>query len=529
MRRFRLIVLLSCAMYFCVGYSGSVDAQQTPVTVTVKPKPFDGVLVNPGIGFTTFQRFNGDTLNAGTKWTEGFPIVYQPYRGTLQTKDFPMTTIAYFRVYWRFIEPEKDVYDWAMIDKALQTAHARHQTLMLRIAPYGTNAASDVPSWYRKITGEVLRKAPFNEGHSAWYRPLPSSHPDWELYTSQWMVDPMNPAYLHFFGNMIRALGKRYDGDPDLDLVDISIVGPWGEGAGTPMLTTSVMHGLMDAYLDSFHKTPLVVQPTDPKTDGYAMSKAYGAKHGNGVVTPAQRASLGEERPRVGWRADCLGDLGIFTKTWNHMTDYYPEAVIEDGLENAWKKAPVSMEACGVMQSWKNRGWDLSYIVDQAIQWHVSSFNNKSSAIPKGWGPKVDDWLKHMGYRFALRRFTYPAVIGSDRKIAFTSWWKNDGDAPCYQKFPFALRLSNNQASAIMITNADIRTWMPGDNLYNNSVFIPANLPDGDYEISIAIVDPATRKPAIKLAIQGMDSNGWYGLGKVKVQQTLSPSNPSSD
>ena len=42
----------------------------------VRPKEIDEVLINPGIGFTTFQRFNGDHLNEGLKWTEGFPIEY---------------------------------------------------------------------------------------------------------------------------------------------------------------------------------------------------------------------------------------------------------------------------------------------------------------------------------------------------------------------------------------------------------------------------------------------------------------------
>ncbi|MGB6305167.1 MAG: hypothetical protein WBF45_15585, partial [Acidobacteriaceae bacterium] len=127
MRCLKLAAVLFCAGFFSLGYSGPVVAQSTTDTITVKPKPFDGTLVNPDIGFTTFQRFNGDSLNAGTKWTEGFPIEYQPFNGTLQTKDFPMTTIAYFRIYWRFLEPQQGVYNWAMLDKALQTAHARHQ------------------------------------------------------------------------------------------------------------------------------------------------------------------------------------------------------------------------------------------------------------------------------------------------------------------------------------------------------------------------------------------------------------------
>ncbi|MGH9616063.1 MAG: beta-galactosidase, partial [Acidobacteriaceae bacterium] len=138
MRSIIFAVIFFCAGCFSISYAAPAFEQQPPDIVVVKPKPFDGVLVNPGIGFTTFQRFNGDSLNSGTKWTEGFPIVYQPFHGSLQTPDFPMTSIAYFRIYWRFVEPEEGVYNWAMLDKALQTAHQRHQTLMLRIAPYGS-------------------------------------------------------------------------------------------------------------------------------------------------------------------------------------------------------------------------------------------------------------------------------------------------------------------------------------------------------------------------------------------------------
>jgi len=480
------------------GLTATALGQQA--TVVVKPTEIHDVLTNPGIGFTTFQRFNGDTLNSGTKWTEGFPIEYQPFHGSLQNKDFPDTSIAYFRVYWRFIEPEKGVYRWDLLDNALRTARERHQTLMLRIAPHGTDAQSDVPDWYRQETGEKFHKAPGG----------------WKATTGKWLVNPENPAYAQEFGGMIRALGARYDGDPDLDLVDISILAAWGEGAGTNLLTEKTRRALLDSYLDSFHKTPLVTQLGDKATVAYTLSRAWGAP-GDSLAKDKRADTFDEQRPRVGWRADCLGDMGGFSKTENLMTDAYPEDIIELGLADAWKTAPVTMEACGVMQSWKDHGWDISYIIDQAVKWHVSSFNAKSSAVPVEWRPQVNEWLNRMGYRFVLRRFTYPATVDASRKLAFTSWWENKGDAPAYRRYPLALRLKSDSYSAVLLTGADVRTWMPGDNLYNNAVFVPASMPDGDYQIDIALVDATARVPKIKLAIAGMEPDGWYPLGTIHV------------
>jgi hypothetical protein len=67
-------LISSLAGIFLIGTLGLTTSAQT---ITVRPKEIDDVLNNPGIGFTTFQRFNGDRGNAGLQWTEGFPIEYQ--------------------------------------------------------------------------------------------------------------------------------------------------------------------------------------------------------------------------------------------------------------------------------------------------------------------------------------------------------------------------------------------------------------------------------------------------------------------
>jgi len=442
-------------------------------TVIVRPKETDDVLVNPGIGFMTFQRFNGDELNRGLKWTEGYPIVYQEFKGSLENKNHPMTSIAYFRVYWKFIEPEMGKYRWDLIDTALRTARSRGQTLMLRIAPYGTGKDNDVPDWYRALAGDETGKLPL----------------------AKWRTDPESPLYARHLGTMVRELARRYDGHPDLESIDMAIVGAWGEGAGSERLTEKTRAALLDAYLESFLETPLVMLLTDEKTNQYGISR----------------------RP-VGWRVDCLGDMGGFSPTWNHMLDSYPQGIINFGMRDAWKKAPVTFEVCWVMQHWKNQGWDIDYIIDQSLKWHISSFNAKSSAVPDEWWPQVNRWLKRMGYRFVLRKFSYPAAVRPHGRLAFTSWWENKGVAPCYRRFPLALRLKNAGRTEVLLTDADIRTWLPGDNLYDGAVFLPADMPSGEYDLSIALLDPATRMPRVKLAIAGVDREGWYKLDSIQVE-----------
>jgi hypothetical protein len=469
--------------------------------VVVKPQESNRVLTNPGIGFTTFQRFNGDPLNAGTGWTEGMPIQYGQATAAAAAPGYPDTTIAYLRLYWRFFEPAKGQYDWALLDKALQTASQRGQTLMLRIAPHGTQPAEDVPAWYRAETGEKLQKD----------RPKTN----WESKTAKWMIDPENPAYAREFGALIRELGRHYDGDPRLNLVDISFLAAWGEGAGSELLSEKTRNALLDSYIGSFHKTPLVTQLGDPASVAHVLAKA---RNSGTKDNPAA--------PLVGWRADCLGDMGGFDPKRNLMIDSYPEAIADLHVGDLWKEAPVSMESCWVMQHWKDQGWSLKYIVEQAIKWHVSSFNNKSSAVPEAWWPEVNEWLRHMGYRFVLRRFAFPSEIDPSRRFTYESWWENKGNAPVYKAYTVTLRFTDRAGSWTVPLDDDPRRWLPGDIVHSGDVYLPREMEAGDYQIAIALTDPITRQPQIHLAVEGERADGWFPLGAVKLKSEPSNGSP---
>ena len=148
----------------------------------------------------------------------------------------------------------------------------------------------------------------------------------------------------------------------------------------------------------------------------------------------------------------------------------------------------------------------------------MSSFNAKSSPVPEEWKDLVDEWLKKMGYRFVLRRFTYPPEVKQNGKLAFTSWWENKGVAPCYKDFIAAIRLKSAEHEAVMILpEVNLKEWLPGDIVFDDAVFVPLDLPAGTYDLQIGLVGRMKHEPRVNLAIEGKVDNGWYRLGEINV------------
>src|SRR5579864_9659582 len=83
-------------------------------TVVVRPREINDVLVNPGMGITTFQRFNGQEPNPPLKWSEVGPVAKLPQAAT--HPDFPDTSISYCRWYWNVLEPEPGKFHWEIVD-----------------------------------------------------------------------------------------------------------------------------------------------------------------------------------------------------------------------------------------------------------------------------------------------------------------------------------------------------------------------------------------------------------------------------
>lgn len=457
--------VIACALFLSVAL---LNGYAQKATVVIRPVEIPDVLVNPGMGITTFQRFNGQALNPPYTWSERGPVT--ELHDANPRPDFPDTSIAYLRWYWTAIEPEHGQFRWDIIDMALAEAQRHGQRLAIRLMPYSDR--DPLPEWYRNSGARRANKPTDKDG-------------------AIWQPDFSDPLYLKYWGELVAAAGERYDGNPILDSVDISSVGYWGEGWSDYMPAFQYQKPLIDIWLKAFPHTTLLMNFDEPE------ALAYGTQHG------------------AGWRLDCLGDMKM---PYSEMLDQYPEEVARTGIQDVWKQRPVSLETCGTPSTWLRDGYDVNYILSQALRWHVTSVNVKSSPIPEQWRTQFEDFERRMGYRFILRRLEYPTHVRQGSMMPVHMWWFNAGVAPIYRDYELAMQLRSQNKSVAIPVRADVTKWLPGDSVVDESLYIPGDVAPGNYRVRIGLLDPRTGEPAIRLAIQGRQPDGWYDLGSLDVE-----------
>ena len=182
----RLITIL-------ILFYSSVVARTEQATTVVRPTEIDDVLVNPGMGIETFNRFSGQPLNEGVKWSEvgpEGPISDAPPR----TLDFPGSSVAYLRWFWSQLEPQPGKYRWEIIDTALAEAHRHNQRLAIRLMPYDDK--HPLPDWYISSGARRANKPDDKDG-------------------AIWSPDSADPFYVKSWSAIVSEMGRRYDGHPD--------------------------------------------------------------------------------------------------------------------------------------------------------------------------------------------------------------------------------------------------------------------------------------------------------------------------
>ena len=306
-----------------------------------------------------------------------------------------------------------------------------------------------------------------------------------ERRTKVWQPDYNDPKFVEYWGALIRESGRRYDGHPWLESVDLGALGFWGEWHTYTrpwmMPPLEIKRKLVDIYLESFKKTPLLMLIGGELR--YATSRG------------------------TGWRADSLGP----------SNSSYPQRIAASDATDAWKTAPVVFEVGRTFADHLASGLDIDKTITEALRWHASSVNAKSSAIPSQWEAKFREFNNRMGYAFELRMVEYQPRVRAGAMVPMRMWWVNAGVAPPYRKFKLVILLKNEKTSGLIPIDIDMTKWLPGDDIVlDDSVFVP-DLEPGKYRLQVGLLDPYSGKPAIKLPMKGRTQDNWHDLGEIEI------------
>lgn len=250
--------------------------------------------------------------------------------------------------------------------------------------------------------------------------------------------------------------------------------------------------------------------------------------------------------------------FGIYWDSWAIDEEYERCYVQMRGLGERWKTQPIGGEITWGWGSLSRKGLRSfkdcimdeethSLMMEQIRNLHCNHLGGIT------WTDFSDqevlnhvcDLQKALGYRYVLKMAEYDAVIHSGKPWKVDFSLVNTGSSPFYYEWPVEVALldkgSHKKVWGSFFKSTDIREWLPGDdwdsekNQYRKPAkliriqdsFEVANIPEGEYVVALAIVDPAGNLPSVRFANDNYCNGGYTVLGHVGYGTKVS--NPELD
>ncbi len=462
-----------------LGASGTLPAVESE---SVKTEDTGAALVNPGMGWTMHFYSNVPT-NYGSKLTPADTL-----------DDFPGLSTVYLRLPWAYLEPEEGKYNWAILDTPAQRWIAKGKRIALRL--------TTSENWMKYATPEWVKNAGAKGTFYQFSKGRVESSNTW---------DPLfdDPVYLQKLDAFLAAAARRYDGNPNVEFIDVGTYGMWGEGH-TFMSSKQDSYELqklhIDLHLKHFKKTLLCISDDFAGHDKPGLNfpiTDYALSHG---VTLRDDSILVQPPPR----------------SWYHA----------EMAQAFWPKLPVILEHEHYAGSKKRGAWNGDLLVKSVEDYHASfmSIHGWPRELLSENRETIDKINQRMGYRLQPLEVTWPktAEIGkASFKVRWT--WANKGVAPCYPGgFP-CLTLKDAEGGIVSVLtdeSLDMRSLKVGptgaatavahESEFTISGIAPTTKP-GSHDLFIS-VGKRDGTPQISLPLAGDDGQHRYRLGTVTLE-----------
>jgi hypothetical protein len=498
----RVLALISVTLLMLSNGACQVSEASPSEFVLVVPETSDDVLINPGKGWILYDDGNGSFLNQSD-------LAWQ------------YASLGYSRFRWADIELSDRMYDWSMVDFALNQCKAAGKTFAFGVM------ASDPTSTRDYCTPEFIHTMP--DVHS-----LVLSVPNYGLpdpqkpgqYTrmKKHEIDFTNPGegYYRKVEEFAQALATRYGGDPSIEYIDIRPFGSWGENTHAWLygseeegydagicddrrhdqgVVSEVMIRCWDAYLQAFQGT------------GTQLMTAWG--YGcNGCM------SYTNKEPFY-WAAE--HGIGI-------RRDGYSVRTSCGGREVLWSlnKAATALEIPN-SYTWQatNTGYGAADLLvspelNRASYYPIGTYGRDSSTMLNQIREAVDAVTNRIGYHFVLTSVSFPESLGIGEDAAISMKWLNDGTSKLFRTAHVAAALLDREgrvADLCWLDRTDPREWVCAMDFLTadrtnpevDTLLFEKADPDGGYRLAIGLFTSKDKaEPDIRIGNGGRTAENWY-------------------
>lgn len=400
-------------------------------------------------------------------------------------------TLVYVDLTWREFEPQEGLFDFDTFEKKQQLTRWRQEgkRVVFRFVADipGNKSHIDIPDW---LFERISEDGDFYDNE----------------YGKGFSPNYSNPLFIKYHHLVIKALGDRYGKDGFFAFIELGSLGHWGEWHENSSLRQLPPENIRDLYVYDY---------VNAFTGIHLMMRR--------PFTIAQELDLGLYNDMTGSLED--------TNTWldwiKQGGDYLPnEKKTLVSMPNGWERAPVGGEQAPTMSNEQIYNTNLGTTLQLLRESHTtfigpgSPYKAETNGHLQGG---IDQVLSTIGYRLYIYDVEMPLFVkfGEDMQIKFR--FSNDGIAPFYYEWPTRVYLFDESEKTIntYLLPLDLRKILP-DQVYEVPFSLPVgNLNNGKYTIGLAIIDPFTGLPSVKLANENVRDDLIQEVGVFEVKKFL--------
>ncbi|KEF97467.1 MULTISPECIES: hypothetical protein [Mycobacterium] len=476
---------------------------------------------------------------------------------------WPASYDASLRVPWRQLQPtdpstlppdapDDRKFDFSVIDDALTKLAGRNMRLTLRVVAYNSCCDTVYPNNTNIAMPDWMRAAATNYSgpQRYWWMPgVTQVVPNWN-----------DPNYLNAFGQLLAALGRRYDGDERLSVFEFSGYGDFSEnhisylrdtlGAPGPApdesvaklgyysqfrdqnITAESIRQLVAATVNAFPHTQLVTTALNPEIVRQLIADDVTKK----LSAP------------VGIRADCLGVQDPLPAWAERDGSHYVQSKdpLVGALRNRLASAPMITEWCQLPEKTDPRTYYEKGLQD-VVKYHVSmtsSFNFPAVDSSTPMDPALYLlWARAnvvAGYRYSVEARQESQSV-KDGKATLAVAWTNYGAAAATENWVPGYRLVDFSGAAVRTLPATValktlvqspsgdgssKEPLPASTTESIHIDL-AGLAPGHYTLCASVdwqqhkpgANHVVNYPPMRLARDGRDGTGCYPIATLNLSR----------